>query len=125
MIDRAVPDCLVSDYELLEAAIALPDKDDRHILAAAIKAQAGVIVTFNLDDFPAAATRKHGVEAQHPDDFVTHLIDLSPAAVYSTIKQHRESLRNPQKSAAEYIETLMKCQLVETAMRIEEYAHLI
>ena len=52
LMDQAVPDCLVSGYEGIEATLALPDPDDRHVLAAAIKCGAGTIVTYNLKDFP-------------------------------------------------------------------------
>ena len=44
-MNMAVPDCLVYSYEELVDALQLPDVDDRHVLAAAIRCQAGVIVT--------------------------------------------------------------------------------
>jgi len=52
-MNSAVRDCLVSGYEPLIAALDLPDPNDRHVLAAAIKAKAQIIVTKNLRDFPA------------------------------------------------------------------------
>src|SRR3954464_11109127 len=52
LMNRHVPDCLVVGYETLIPTLVLPDPDDRHVLAAAIHAQAEVIVTFNLRDFP-------------------------------------------------------------------------
>lgn len=54
LMDKAVPDGLVADYEPLIDGLQLPDVDDRHVLAAAIKCKASVIVTFNLKDFPKA-----------------------------------------------------------------------
>ena len=36
LMNEAIPDCLVADYENLIAGLDLPDEDDRHILAAAI-----------------------------------------------------------------------------------------
>ena len=54
LMNRHVEDCLVTGYEDLIDGLTLPDPDDRHVLAAAIKAGADVIVTFNLRDFPAA-----------------------------------------------------------------------
>ena len=49
---EAVRDCLVTGYERLIDGLELPDPDDRHVLAAAIRANAQVIVTSNLSDFP-------------------------------------------------------------------------
>lgn len=81
LMDLSVPDCLVTGYEGLIENLDLPDPNDRHVLAAAIRCQAGVIVTYNLKDFPQAALAGHGMEAQHPDDFVSHLHDLAPGSV--------------------------------------------
>lgn len=50
---EAVPDCLVTGYESLIDGLTLPDPDDRHVLAAAIRCDAQVIVTLNLRDSPA------------------------------------------------------------------------
>lgn len=52
LINRSVPDCLVTEYEPFIEQLTLPDPDDRHVLAATIRCQAGVIVTLNLRDFP-------------------------------------------------------------------------
>jgi len=66
LMNAHVRDCLVADYEDLIPLLTLPDADDRHVLAAAIRSNADVIVTFNLGDFPPEALTKWGIEAQHP-----------------------------------------------------------
>ncbi|MFN3954813.1 MAG: RSP_2648 family PIN domain-containing protein [Pararhodobacter sp.] len=48
----------------------LPDSGDRHVLAAAIAAGAGQILTANLADFPPRILAAHGLCAVSPDDFV-------------------------------------------------------
>jgi hypothetical protein len=54
-MDLHVRDCLIEGYEELIDNLKLPDSNDRHVLAAAIKANAQTIVTYNLSDFPSLA----------------------------------------------------------------------
>jgi len=107
-MDRAVPECRVTDYEDLIDRLALPDPDDRHVLAAAIRCHASVIVTFNLNDFPGDILGQYGIEAQHPDEFISHLLDLDPGAVCNAARQQRQALRNPTKSTKEFLDTLLR-----------------
>jgi predicted nucleic acid-binding protein len=66
LMNKAVRDCLVTGYEPLIESLRLPDPDDRHVLAAAIKSSAQVIVTTNLRHFPEAELRRWNVEAKSP-----------------------------------------------------------
>ena len=52
LTDLHIQDALVTGYRSRIEASALPDADDRHVLAAAIHCGANVIVTTNLRDFP-------------------------------------------------------------------------
>jgi len=125
LMNAHVRDCLVTGYEDLIEGLTLPDPDDRHVLAAAIRGSASVIVTFNLDDFPPEYLGKFGVEAQHPDAFVTHLIDLAPAVVFAAAKRHRASLKKPPKAVDEYLGALANQRLPETVSRLREFEELI
>ena len=98
LMDKNAVDALVTGYEDLISGLQLPDPDDRHVLAAAILGQANVIVTMNLRDFPPGVLAPFGIEAQHPDEFVLHLLDLSPGAVLAAAQDHRRSLKNPPKT---------------------------
>ena len=55
-----------SHGDLVDSLI-LPDPDDRHVMAAAIKTGAELIVTFNLADFSLQSLAPHGLEARHPE----------------------------------------------------------
>lgn len=104
-MNSAIEDCLIEEYEYLIDSLALPDPDDRHVLAAAIAGHADAIVTFNLKDFPGANTGAHGIDILHPDDFLIAQYDLDPIRVLSTIKVLRNRLRNPPRSAEELVMT--------------------
>jgi predicted nucleic acid-binding protein len=117
LMDAHVRDCLVEGYESLN----LPDEGDRHVLAAAIVSGADVIVTYNLKDFPDEKLNTYGIEAQHPDEFLMHLIDLAPPLVCAAVATIRSRLRNPPKTATEYIDTLEQQQLPQTASALREF----
>ena len=91
---RSIRDCLVVGYEPLIDVLVLPEANDRHVLAAAIKARAQVIVTKNLRDHPADALAPWNTEAKHPDDFVLDQIDLDHAAVYGAVQRIADSWHN-------------------------------
>ncbi|HET9648464.1 MAG TPA: PIN domain-containing protein [Microlunatus sp.] len=85
LMNLAVRDCLVTGYGPLVEAIDLPDPSDRHVLAAAIKAGAQVIVTHNLKDFPSTVLDGWNIEAKSADDVVLDQIDLNHDSVYWAI----------------------------------------
>jgi predicted nucleic acid-binding protein len=95
LMNGAIADVLVTGYEPLIEGLCLPDPDDRHVLAAAIKAHAQVIVTENTKDFPAAMLSDWSIEAQSADDFVRDLIDLNRQAVYAQVQRMADTWQNP------------------------------
>jgi hypothetical protein len=105
-MDKATLDSLVEGYEGLIPNLCLPDENDRHVLAAAIRGGAQVIVTMNLKDFPDEVLERYEIEARHPDEFILQLIDLAPNVVMEAAETHRQSLKNPPKSTEEFLETL-------------------
>lgn len=120
LMNRALPDANVSGYEQLIESFELPDPDDRHVLAAAVRIGAQAIVTFNLDDFPARLLEPLGVEAKHPDDFMMDTLDLAPAAVGAAVTQQAAALKNPTKTIPELLETLQRQGLTRAVARLRE-----
>ena len=114
LMNAHVRDCLVVGFESLIETLALPDPSDRHVLAAAITAHADLIVTKNLNDFPADRLAPFRIGAEHPDAFVRNLFDVDEATAIAAIAQHRASLQNPPKSVDEYLDTLLAMELPET-----------
>src|SRR5262249_13010021 len=120
LMNKAILDCLVEGYESLIPALTLPDPDDRHVLAAAIKGGAGTIGTFNLPDFPEEILRPRGILAQHPDAFLSQLFDLDPETVCEAAREERLRLRTPPKSVEQYLASLDR--LPETVKRLRTTA---
>ena len=108
------------DRTIQEMKKAFPDEDDRHILAAAIRCKADVIVTFNLKDFPSKALELFDIEAQHPDLFISNLIDLNPEKSVEAFLNQVSFLRNPPKSELQVLESLKKCGLNAASSKLAE-----
>jgi hypothetical protein len=125
LVDRTVPDCLVTGFEELIESLDLPDPDDGHILAAAIRAQAGVIVTYNIRHLPEDVLDSYEIEAQHPDEFVTHLYELAPGAVCKAVRDQRRALKNPPVLVSELLNTLLALGLATTVAHLEILKELL
>jgi predicted nucleic acid-binding protein len=98
LMNGSVRDVHVTGYEPLVEALKLPDPDDRHVLAAAIKARAQVIVTDNGKHFPAASLEEWSIEAKSADAFVLDLLGLDDRIVYACVSRIAESRRNPPET---------------------------
>lgn len=120
LMNRAVPEALITGYEQIAESLTLPDPDDRHVLAAAIVANAQTIVTHNLSDFSEGALQPHGIEALHPDQFVLDTLDLAPGAVCETLREQSDDLKNPPISRSELLDRLERIGLVRSVARVRE-----
>jgi len=125
LMDAHVLDSLVSGYEDVVSTLELPDPDDRHVLAAAIKCGATGIVTFNTKDFPEVKLTPHNVEAVHPDDFVIRLLEIQPETVSLACARHRATLLNPPKSVEEYLAILKRAGFVQSVNVLEQTKELL
>ena len=100
-MQTAFEDAMVTDYaHYLPLADGLPDPDDAHVVAAALKTQAQTIITENLRDFPADLLDPLGIEARSADDFIADTIALDPGRAIPAIKRMRLRFRNPAMTAA-------------------------
>lgn len=118
LMNQAVRDCIVEGYEELIASLDLPDPNDRHVLAAAIRSNADVIITRNLKDFPPQTLDRLDIKAQHPDDFLLRLLDNAPNDVCNILERQRESLQNPRRTAEELLLTLERQGLAQAVTRV-------
>lgn len=125
LINQAVPDCLITGHEHLIEELDLPDPDDRHVLAAAIRAGAQAIVTLNLKHFPQSTLDGFEIFARHPDDFVLDLADLEPGVVIAVAKQQRAAHRHPPFTPEAFVDCLRRQGLPGVAALLEEEIDLI
>ncbi len=121
LMDRAIPEGLVTGHEVLIEGLTLPDPGDRHVLAATIRCHASVIVTFIERDFPADVLGAFGLEAQHPDLFVESLFDLDPAAVVAAAQRQRQQLKNPPIDVDRYLDILLRQGLTQTVKGLDGF----
>jgi hypothetical protein len=93
--DREFPDALTTGFEPIENGLALPDPDDRHVVAAAVAARADAVVTANLADFPDAVLGPLGLHAVGPDDFLLDLLDLAPGRMRGIVQEQAAATSRP------------------------------
>jgi predicted nucleic acid-binding protein len=125
LMNDAVPGSLVTGFEPIMVNLNLPDPNDRHVLAAAIHANARGIVTFNLKDFPAVHLEPHDLQAIHPDEFVLHWLKLHPERVTQAIRNTRSRLRNPTRTVDEHLERLHRQGLPKTVTMLATHRNLV
>lgn len=112
---RAFPDALVNNYEPLVNSLELPDEKDRHVLAAAIKTNANIIVTNNLKDFPAVYLARFGLTAKTADDFITDTIDLNNGLALEAFRALVLNRTNPNLDEFEILDRFRKNGLIDSA----------
>lgn len=119
LMDIAVPDAVVTDFDHLEDGIDLPDPDDRHVVAAAIASGADLIVTTNLADFPASSL-PNGMRATSADLLVFSLIAADVDAVLAVVEAQAASLRNPSMTVNELLDGLTVVGLAQSAHALRQ-----
>lgn len=118
---KAFPDAMVKNYESLVHTLELPDEKDRHVLAAAIKTNANIIVTNNIKDFPANYLGGFGLSAKSADDFIADTIDLNNEVACKAFKALVLNRTNPNLDEFEMLDRFRKVGLKESA----DYLHAL
>jgi predicted nucleic acid-binding protein len=118
-INNAFPDAMVNNYEELITTLSLPDEKDCHVLAAAIKSDANLIVTNNLKDFHNDYLSKFGLSAKNADDFIADTIDLNTEAAKEAFMTMVANRTNPSLDEYQVLEILRNRGLANSA----DYLH--
>lgn len=104
-LTAAFPDAEVIGYQSLIDGLTC-DPKDHHVLAAAVRASAGAIVTFNTTDFPDHSTQSYAIEVIHPDTFLLDLLDLAPGAVIDELSQQAAANRRAPRTLSQILDAL-------------------
>lgn len=117
-MDAAFPDASLDGWQPLQVSLELPDRDDRHVLAAAIAGRADVIVTANVRDFPAEVLRDYGLEALSPDQFLLDHLDLAPGMVIRAVREQARATQQPALTAEALLGILDRCGVPQFAAEL-------
>jgi len=118
LMGTAVRDWCIRGWEPLVEVLALPDDGDRHVLAAAIRAHAQVIVTSNLRHFPTRILRQWDVEPKSPDEFVSDQIAVGHSVVYAAVQQIADSWRKPPGTVDDVLDRLERSGLTRSVAQL-------
>lgn len=113
-------DAIVEGYHHLIDGMQC-DPKDRHVLAAAVRANAEVLVTFNLKDFPPASTAPFDVEVVHPDEFLLDQLDLFPGPVVAVLERLVDVYEHPPVSMDGLLRSLAQAGVPKFANEVERY----
>jgi len=121
---KAFEDAMVAGFEeYLPACAGLPDPKDAHVLAAALKTRADVIVTENLNHFPDEVLDPLGIEAHPADTFIANTIALEVGRAVTAIRRMRERLVDPTLSADDLFLKMEAQGLIDTVDTLKPYIH--
>ncbi len=105
-MNAAFEDACVRGWQPLMDGLTLPDPDDRHVVAAALRARAEAIVTQNVADFPLDVLGPLGLHVLTPDDFLLDTLDLAPTVVRRVLTEQASDARRPPLALADVLSSL-------------------
>lgn len=121
MMDQALPGANIGTVTVGDAIAALPDPNDRHVLAGAVASSASLILTFNMRDFPGSVLEPHGIAAVHPDHFLALLAGATPAEFLAAVRTVRARLRR-EIAATDYLAGFARIGLPLLAGELSKHA---
>lgn len=117
---RSFPDALISGYESLVDGMT-NDPKDRHVLAAAVRSNAEVLVTFNTRDFPEPALKPYDVAVIHPDEFLLDQLDLYPGVTLEVLRQQAASYRRVPNTVPGILSLLERAGVQQFAAEVRRH----
>jgi len=106
-MERHFADACVEGYSDLIPTMT-NDEKGRHILAAAVRGGAEVLVTFNVKHFPLVALEPFDLEVVHPDDFLLDQLDLHNANALRALVDLAEGYGSPSMTIDDLLRALAR-----------------
>ncbi len=116
----AFPDAEVTGYETLIDGMTTHEKD-RHVLAAAVRGNVEVLVTFNLRDFPESALKPFDIVAVQPDEFLLNQLDLYPGVVVGCLEQQVNRYIREPLTVRDLLPRLERCGVSRFADEVRRH----
>lgn len=121
-MNLAFEEARVLDYAgFIPVSAALPDHDDAHLIAAALKARAELIVTDNLKHFPPDILEPLNLEARSADTFLADTLALDPGRAVAAVRRMRQRFKKPEKSAEQLLLDMEVAGLTATVDVLRPY----
>lgn len=108
----------VDGWEALDGTYGLPDRDDEHLVAAAVVVGAGAIVTLNVRDLPVDRIPAH-IQVTSPADFALETVEIDPRRAFeAVVKMAERRQREPVQSIDQLLEVLSVRYDMEAAVAV-------
>ena len=121
-MERAFEDANVIGFEALIPTLGcLPDPGDAHVIAAAVKTRASLIVTENLRHFPKRVLMPFDLEAKRADTFIAEAVEIDPDRAVLAIRRMRERFRRPEMTAKILLQKMEQSGLMQTAAALRNH----
>lgn len=120
----AFPEAMVEAPVELERVMT-NDPKDRHVVAAAVAANAEIIVTSNIADFNAEALIPWNLKADSPDNFLCDLFDEYPEEILQVLIQQCNKYTKRSINLSELLDMLSKkdgANLIKFANKVRFYS---
>ena len=119
-MNETFPEANITGFDDIINGLILPDNNDRHIVATAVRSKSELIVTFNTKDFPKKYLDNFGIDILHPDIFISDLIHLDHVKAMNGFNKQVKRLVNPPRSHSQVLDTFENCGLVNSASIFRE-----
>jgi PIN domain-containing protein len=107
LMDRVVPDALVTGHHRWIPTVSMSDPGDRHVVAAAIEAKAVAIVTADRH-FRDGDLDPHGLAVWRPNEVLMGLYRADPDALVACMANARRNLSRSQPPATDFVAGLRR-----------------